>query len=134
MDRDRTAADGSGEPRTPKTSGHKDNRTISMSQTAPKQFLTDVARDISKPTKEDAEREIARMVSEDQCIGDLITLDYGHADILVHDTHRNPGEWNPTRMPPAGHANHASRSIGDDTPQRPNAAPDQGVGEHTAAK
>ena len=60
-----------------------------MSQTAPKQFLTNVASDLRKSTKEDAENELAGMVSPDQYIGDLITLDYGHADILVHDTQRN---------------------------------------------
>ena len=63
-----------------------------MSQAVPKQFLTNVASEFGRITKEDAERELASMVSPDQYIGDLITLDYGQsglADILVHDTQRN---------------------------------------------
>ena len=60
-----------------------------MSQDAPKQFLTNIADDLSKSTKRAVERELTLMISPDQYIGDLITLDYGHADILVHDTQRN---------------------------------------------
>ena len=60
-----------------------------MSQDAPKQFLTNIADDLSKSTKGAVERELTLMISPDQYIGDLITLDYGHADILVHDTQRN---------------------------------------------
>ena len=48
------------------------------------------------------------MLSPDQYIGDLITLDYGHADILVHDTQRNRSNGIPhgclllaTRITPA---------------------------------
>ena len=64
-----------------------------MTHAGPKQFLTKVADEVKKETKrdskEDAERKLARMISPDQYIGDLITLDYGHADILVHDTQRH---------------------------------------------
>ncbi len=60
-----------------------------MSQASPKQFLTNVASELSRNTKKDAEQELARMVSSDQYVGDLITLNYEHADILVHDTQRN---------------------------------------------
>lgn len=79
-----------------------------MTQAAPKQFLANVASDLRKSTKEDAEHELAGMVSADQYIGDLITLDYGHADILVHDTQRNRANGIPhgclllaTRITPA---------------------------------
>ena len=79
-----------------------------MSQAAPKQFLTNVASDLRKSTKEDAEQELAGMVVPDQYIGDLITLDYGHADILVHDTQRSRANGIPhgclllaTRITPA---------------------------------
>ena len=79
-----------------------------MSQAAPKQFLTNVASDLRKSTKKDAEQELAGMVAPDQYIGDLITLDYGHADILVHDTQRNRANGIPhgclllaTRITPA---------------------------------
>ena len=79
-----------------------------MSQAVPKQFLANVASDFRRNTKEDAERQLTRMVSPDQYIGDLITLDYGHADILVHDTQRNRANGIPhgclllaTRITPA---------------------------------
>ena len=79
-----------------------------MSQATPKQFLTDVATDLRKSTKEDIEHELARMVLSDHYIGDLITLDYGHADILIHDTQRNRANGIPhgclllaTRITPA---------------------------------
>ena len=78
-----------------------------MSQ-APKQFLTNVASDLHKSTKNDVESELCRMVSPEQYVGDLITLDYGHADILVHDHQRNRANGIPhgclllaTRITPA---------------------------------
>ena len=79
-----------------------------MSQAASKQFLTKVASELRNRTSDDAERELARMVSADQYIGDLITLDYRHADILVHDTQKNRANGIPhgclllaTRITPA---------------------------------
>ena len=79
-----------------------------MSENASKQFLSKAADDLRKNTKKDAEHELAGMVSPDQCIGDLITLDYGHADILVHDTQKNRANGIPhgclllaTRITPA---------------------------------
>ena len=79
-----------------------------MNQDTPKQFLTEVARDLGKRTKEDVQSELAHMVDPDQYIGDLITLDYGHADILIHDTQRNQAKGIPhgclllaTRITPA---------------------------------
>ena len=60
-----------------------------MNPAAPNQFLSEVAEDLSTSAKEEAEQELAQMVSPQQYIGDLITLDYGNADILVHDTQRN---------------------------------------------
>ncbi len=60
-----------------------------MDQAIPKQFLTNVASEINLKTKGDAEQELARMISPDQYVGDLITLNYEYADILVHDTQRN---------------------------------------------
>lgn len=83
-----------------------------MTQAVTKQFLTNVADGFKENTKEDAEHELARMVSADQYIGDLITLDYGHADILVHDTQRNRANGIPhgclllaTRITPADLSN-----------------------------
>ena len=56
---------------------------------ASKNFLTDVGKDIDADAKQAGQRKLIAMLDPDQYIGDLITLDYGHADILVHDTHRN---------------------------------------------
>ncbi len=94
-------------PRGAQASTH-DNRTTPISQPVFKQFLTKVASELSKRSREDAEHELARMVSPDQYIGDLITLNYAHADILVHDTQRNRANGIPhgclllaTRITPA---------------------------------
>ncbi len=79
-----------------------------MNTATPKHFLSDIAHDLSTSTREDAVGELASMLSSEHCIGDLITLDYGHADILVHDTHRNRANGLPhgclliaTRITPA---------------------------------
>ena len=56
---------------------------------ASKTFLTDVGKDMEAGAKYTAHQKLVAMVDPDQYIGDLITLDYDHADILVHDTHRN---------------------------------------------
>ena len=54
-----------------------------------KTFLTDMGDDIAADVKQTAQRKLVAMLDPDLYIGDLITLDYDHADILVHDTHRN---------------------------------------------
>ena len=79
-----------------------------MDQAAPEQFLTQIAQEFKETTKKAAEQELADLVSSEQCIGDLITLDYGHADVLVHDTQRNRANGIPhgclllaTRITPA---------------------------------
>ena len=56
---------------------------------ASKTFLTQMGNDIAADVKQTAQRKLVAMVDPEQYIGDLITLDYDHADILVHDTHRN---------------------------------------------
>ena len=56
---------------------------------ASKTFLKDMGDDIAADVKQTAQRKLVAMLDPDQYIGDLITLDYDHADILVHDTHRN---------------------------------------------
>ena len=56
---------------------------------ASKTFLTQVGDDIAADVKQTAQRKLVAMLDPYQYIGDLIALDYGHADILVHDTHRN---------------------------------------------
>lgn len=85
-----------------------------MTPAAPKQFLSEVASDLRKRTRDDVERELASMLSTDQYIGDLIRLDYGHADILVHDTQRNQVNGIPhgclllaTRITPADLSNQS---------------------------
>ena len=54
-----------------------------------KTFLTNMGKDIVADDKLGAQSKLLDMVDPDQYVGDLITLDYDHADILVHDTHRN---------------------------------------------
>ena len=56
---------------------------------ASKTFLTQMGNEIAAEAKDSVLRKLVAMVDPDQYIGDLITLDYDHADILVHDTHRN---------------------------------------------
>ena len=56
---------------------------------ASKTFLTQMGNDIAEDEMHTAQWKLVAMVDSDQYIGDLITLDYDHADILVHDTHRN---------------------------------------------
>ena len=56
---------------------------------ASKMFLTQMGDNIAADVKRTAQRKLVAMLDPDQYIGDLITLDYDHADILVHDTHRN---------------------------------------------
>ncbi len=56
---------------------------------ASKTFLTQMGDDIAADVKQTAQRKLVAMLDPDQYIGDLITLDYDHADILVHDTHKN---------------------------------------------
>ena len=54
-----------------------------------KTFLADLGKDIAEDAKRSALQRLLSMVHPDQYVGDLIALDYDHADILVHDTHRN---------------------------------------------
>lgn len=51
-------------------------------------FLTKVSDDISSDSKSAALRELASLIQPEQYIGDLISLDYASADILIHDSHR----------------------------------------------
>ena len=90
-----------------------DNRNTPITEAPSKQFLTEVGQDVrdeelETTTEAGVHLQLARMVSADEYIGDLITLDYGHADILVHDTHRNRAHGIPhgclllaTRIAPA---------------------------------
>ena len=52
-------------------------------------FLTDIKDDIEQNEMRSVLRQLTAMVEPDQYVGDLINLDYSHADILVHDTHKN---------------------------------------------
>ena len=52
-------------------------------------FLSGIKDDIEHSEKLEALQQLTTMVEPDQYVGDLINLDYAHADILVHDTHKN---------------------------------------------
>jgi hypothetical protein len=51
-------------------------------------FLTQISEDIASDSKVAALCEIASLIQPEQYVGDLINLDYGTADILVHDKQR----------------------------------------------
>ena len=51
-------------------------------------FLTEVSSDIAADNKSAALLELASLINRDQYIGDLLSLDYDSADILIHDSHR----------------------------------------------
>ena len=79
---------------------------------ASKTFLTQMGDDIAADVMHTAQRKLVAMVDPEQYVGDLIVLDYDHADILVHDTHRNRTNGLPygclliaTRITPADLAN-----------------------------
>ncbi len=52
-------------------------------------FLTQIGDDFSSDSRSAALRELASLIQPEQYIGDLISLDYASADILIHDSHRN---------------------------------------------
>jgi hypothetical protein len=52
-------------------------------------FLSGIEADIEQSEKRVALQQLTAMIEVDQYVGDLITLNYTHADILVHDTHKN---------------------------------------------
>ena len=54
-----------------------------------KGFLQQLTDDISSDSKVKALSELTSLINPDQYIGDLITLDYDSAEILIHDSHRN---------------------------------------------
>lgn len=51
-------------------------------------FLTQVSDDLSSDSRSAALSELASLIQPEQYIGDLISLDYASADILIHDSHR----------------------------------------------
>ena len=52
-------------------------------------FLTGVSDDIAADKKSAALLELASLINSDQYIGDLLSLDYDSAEILIHDSHKN---------------------------------------------
>ena len=51
-------------------------------------FLTEVSDDIAEDNKSAALLELASLINSDQYIGDLLSLDYDSAGILIHDSHK----------------------------------------------
>ena len=51
-------------------------------------FLTQISEDIGEDVESRAVHEIITMIQPDQYVGDLLSLDYEYADILIHDSHR----------------------------------------------
>ena len=52
-------------------------------------FLTEVSDEIAEGNKSAALLELASLINSDQYIGDLLSLDYDFAEILIHDSHKN---------------------------------------------
>lgn len=72
-------------------------------------FLGQISDDIAGDSKSAALSELASLIQPEQYIGDLISLDYDSAEILVHDSHRNSVNGLPygclliaSRVTPAG--------------------------------
>lgn len=61
---------------------------MSVTNSSLEGFLTQVSDDISSDSKSAALSELAGLIQPEQYIGDLISLDYSTADILIHDSHR----------------------------------------------
>lgn len=51
-------------------------------------FLEEVSNDIAADNKSKALLELTSLIKSDQYIGDLLSLDYDSADILIHDSHK----------------------------------------------
>ena len=51
-------------------------------------FLTKVSNDMATDKKSAALLELVSLIKPDQYIGDLLSLDYDSADILIHDSHK----------------------------------------------
>ena len=51
-------------------------------------FLTEVSNDIAEDDKMTALEELVNFINPDQYIGDLLSLDYDSAEILIHDSHK----------------------------------------------
>ncbi|MXY96821.1 MAG: DUF87 domain-containing protein [Gemmatimonadetes bacterium] len=51
-------------------------------------FLTQIGEEISEEKETNAVDVITNLIQPDQYVGDLLTLDYETADILIHDSHR----------------------------------------------
>ena len=51
-------------------------------------FLTQIGEDIGEEKETSAVDAITNLIQPDQYVGDLLSLDYESADILIHDSHR----------------------------------------------
>ena len=51
-------------------------------------FLKEASNDIAADNKSKALLELTSLINPDQYIGDLLSLDYDSADILIHDSHK----------------------------------------------
>ena len=53
-----------------------------------KGFLTQISDDINAESKSEAMQELSSLIDPDKYIGDLLSLDYDSAEILIHDSHK----------------------------------------------
>lgn len=61
---------------------------MTSSETSDNSFLSKVSDEIAAHGKTSAIQELLNLIKPDQYIGDLLTLDYNSADILIHDSHK----------------------------------------------
>ena len=64
-------------------------KDVTTSENGETGFLTEVSDDIATDNKSAALLELASLINSDQYIGDLLSLDYDSAEILIHDSHKN---------------------------------------------
>ena len=95
-------------------------------------FLSGIKDDIEHGEKLEALQQLTTMVEPDQYVGDLINLDYAHADILVHDTHKNRTNGIPHGLPPHRNTHHPSRPRTTKLSRGPFPTPHQSIRERQA--
>ena len=61
---------------------------MTTADSSDRRFLTGIANDIGADSRSVALRQLAGLIHPDQYVGDLLSLDYDFAEILIHDSHK----------------------------------------------
>ena len=62
---------------------------MTTQERAERGFLAQISDDVDAESRNVSIEALASLVQSDQYIGDLLTIDYNSAEILIHDSHRN---------------------------------------------